>query len=607
MAIASLFFAASSCSDDLDEEATIQNSNSENTAYLAVSISSPTGGTRAEADEPDANFELGTEDEHAISRADFYFYYADGSFAAHSVLFNTSDKTEIGGTANETVGNIEFESSTVVTVTDLSKGYPTKMVTILNQPKDFEAPETLSGMLSEITGTGNLSADEISQTYISNSSGKFIMTTSSHGTNDEYYISTLTNDDFRPSKADAEARGKEYPVIVYVERLAAKVKVEADKSLETITVDGNTAYKIGTEDWTIKGQETESEPLYAEFLGWGVNGQPAHSYLMKHINTAWTNTDLGFVWNASKYYRSYWAESYNYGDDADSTYDYLDHYITQYKNSYTRAVEELTGTDEASATTTSANKHLLYLSYNELANGMDAAGYCPENTNTSDVLSAVSNYQGAVSCVLIKARLVGADGQGKDVVYYGKQLYTVDQYKTMVLNAMGFSVVRQSNNAPMSASDLILTDADYKNGRVVVAVDPDKSDDATWVSSSDASKTYTLAELNEDLEEFNEEAHAIYYNGGDMYYSIPIEHMRGEAPTKDSIANNNNVKILEGQFGVVRNHIYALTINSIANLGHGVKDPDEPIVPPLEKDQDFYVGVKINILSWHIVSQGVVL
>ena len=86
------------------------------------------------------------------------------------------------------------------------------------------------------------------------------------------------------------------------------------------------------------------------------------------------------------------------------------------------------------------------------------------------------------------------------------------------------------------------------------------------------------------------------YEEGLMYYAIPIEHF-GKA--KDGATPP---QLLDGNYGVVRNNLYKVEINKINTLGHGIDDPDEPIVPG-DRKKPLYIAAKINILSWQIVSQ----
>ncbi len=84
------------------------------------------------------------------------------------------------------------------------------------------------------------------------------------------------------------------------------------------------------------------------------------------------------------------------------------------------------------------------------------------------------------------------------------------------------------------------------------------------------------------------------YRMGRMYYAIPIEHY-GKAT--DSSANP-----LEGNYGVVRNNFYKVSIGTFKSLGHGIDDVNEPIVPG-DRKKPYYLAAKINILSWQVATQ----
>lgn len=115
------------------------------------------------------------------------------------------------------------------------------------------------------------------------------------------------------------------------------------------------------------------------------------------------------------------------------------------------------------------------------------------------------------------------------------------------------------------------------------------------------------------------------YSGGLAFFSVPIRHLgfdvdveadkplltgtmktegEGESATttldtsKPVTYKWSNMRI--GDLGVVRNHVYTLTVTEISGLGSGLRDPEQPIVPPVDVISS-YVAMRLNILSWNVV------
>ena len=116
---------------------------------------------------------------------------------------------------------------------------------------------------------------------------------------------------------------------------------------------------------------------------------------------------------------------------------------------------------------------------------------------------------------------------------------------------------------------------------------------------------------------------ASMFKGGLAFFSIPIRHLGyglnvdPNAPLTDVVTDaaagtnsaNANVynweNMRRGDFGVVRNHVYTLNVNKITGLGTGLRDEDQPIVPPMDPD-NYYIAARLNILAWRVVpAQGV--
>lgn len=88
------------------------------------------------------------------------------------------------------------------------------------------------------------------------------------------------------------------------------------------------------------------------------------------------------------------------------------------------------------------------------------------------------------------------------------------------------------------------------------------------------------------------------FQTGKAYFNVPLRHIWGTSNKFDS------QKVQLGDYGVVRNHVYDLTINKIEGLGTGIGDIEQPIVPPTGNDQ-YYISAKLRILQWRVVKQSV--
>lgn len=99
--------------------------------------------------------------------------------------------------------------------------------------------------------------------------------------------------------------------------------------------------------------------------------------------------------------------------------------------------------------------------------------------------------------------------------------------------------------------------------------------------------------------------------GGRTYYYTTLRHLwfptssfdtsENTAANEASLPGANNI----GAWGVVRNHLYKVTLNSIAGWGTPVYDPDKVIIPVTPLDDQSYLAAQINVLQWRVVSQTV--
>lgn len=591
------------CSND-DSDVTGNQVFSGDEAYMVVRLADggTTKGYFGNTATKDSVYQYGTAKEYGVNTAHFYFYDADGVFVAEASAWN-------GGSANTATPDesIEFFGKSVVVLKGLkNKNFPKTMVTVVNKATDFTPATTLAELEKQMSTVSN---DPI-VTEASSSTFFTMSTTSYDGSQTKYFVTDVTESNFslEPIASD-QIDNISNAVTVYVERLAAKVTVNTDLESDK-TVEGATLYPVKV---TVAGNENDeddndnigAETLYVQFLGWDLNATAKKSYIVKNIDESWTNTTTtlgsGWAWNDATNYRSYWGKSFNYGDVTSSLYPSASTgYVATDAAGYALNYVNLAGT-----------------TLNAVGSGYD---YCAENTNTSAVLStakADGNLLSYVTHVLLKAKVCDENGNALDLVRYNGILYKKDAFMAYVinncnangeLNAWVKSTDETTGNDKYTQIDAsyISLKADGAGGVYVVLTNEAK--EATLYYDTDAkdengNPVYAELENTDELETALAAFTGNAYNGGEMYYEIPIEHFNNEDVTGEEEAENT---ILEAKYGIVRNHHYVITIDKLETLGKGIFDPNEIIVPD-DDEELYYVGTKINILSWKLVNQNVQL
>ena len=578
--LAGLALAAAAACNKTPEETPVLNGGD---AYLSVKIGYANPSTRGTSATPE--FYYGTANENKISgNADFFFYTDGGAYFTHA---SQTIDGKANGVDSETADNIEWVGDGVVVLKGLtSTATPKYMAVVLNGSSDLI--NNLKG--KSITEAQAYITDEYASSTTAGSSvlDKFTMTSTSFDNSDVnsgYYCATLTAAMFKETEAEAAATTNTDVAVAYVERLAVKASlaISAAKS----TVNSTEVYALGTDtevyDGTSSASYTNPE-LYVKINGWGLNSTTKDSYTYKNIDASWTSdaASLGFTWNVPANFRSYWGKSTNYGLTATSTP------AAYYPNMYA---------NDASSKNYDASKNTLsYISYNDCSATVSENAYCRENTNTKDVLGN-NNFSSAVTSVLLTAQVVDKNAAPVDLVIFEHKYYTKDGYFTFILNRKADDVPYVLDAAAATTA-YVKADASYleivNDGDAYIHVQfkdgtyfSDNAGTATDVATVNAkwAKDATLAE---------------FYNEGRMYYNIPIEHLRNSGTYAKSNYN-------EADYGVVRNHWYNLDVTAIANIGHPVAVPDEPIVPSDQDTKKYFVAAKINILSWKVVKQSVEL
>lgn len=135
--------------------------------------------------------------------------------------------------------------------------------------------------------------------------------------------------------------------------------------------------------------------------------------------------------------------------------------------------------------------------------------------------------------------------------------------------------------------------------------------------------------------EYNNPVLVSYYQNGEMYYNIKIQHF-GEFETpwggSDVVANGSGVNVNEiyfntlwdqtptdenifagkqkflGRYGVVRDNWYKLEINGVTKIGSATPEDPSKINPDTPDDEiENYISVHVHIVPWVLRSQSVIL
>ena len=605
----SLLFAAAalmaSCSSDEPKGGNnLPDDVSGMDAYLRINIQSADMGKATPSDTEGAengDYVFGSADEHNISNAKFYFYTADKVFMQEGTLANFN-----GNAGDPAKPNVEYFGQKVLVLKGLTQNTtPTYMLTVLNAPSDFNPGATLDETRLKIMNIKN--------------GEDFIMSTSSYLSDAdgfEYGANKLTTSDFLVQDAgtvtpddvfDGDNNDK-HVVEVYVERLAAKVSVNynglnvnEDGYVEiTVPVAGNP---------NELNQGATLSTVYVKLSNWGLNATAKESYLTKNI-AGLTNPSGSWDWNKAADFRSFWGKSVLWGEDL---------------------------------TTENAN----FITYAQAKGEWGQNAYCPENTNeVSKIAGTGANAHLTINRnlthVIFTAGVYEKDAAGEyqplDMVRYNGSLFKTTWFKDFVLNYLNvngklnyYKVSKETTGEDgtvtgreykqLDATDLMIDFAltegsDKGTGMVQVVTKLTTEAPKYYVKGTNpatGAETYTatdwtdnaISDLNTALASFDntqgKTAVANAYKGGAMYYAVPIEHLLKREKTTDAI--------VEGNYGVVRNHWYMVNVDKILRLGTGVFNPDEggeQILPPDKpEDPTYYLGARINILSWKIVSQNV--
>lgn len=510
-------------------------------AFLSVSLKAAgtIGASRADA----GSFEYGTSDENEVKSVDFHFFKANGD--KYSVVSTGSNVIEWN--ANEKpVESVEKVSDVVLVIKKHESELPAKVVAVVNA-----------------STTGNYTnLNALATTLVQNSPKTdkgFVMSNSVYADGNEVINATdiLPENIFAAEDADLNVEPGQAipadkvtslsvnPIDIYVERVAAKVRVQG---AEGVALDKMPVYDA---EGKTQMEDAAGNAVYAKILGWDVTNTVTGANTLKTINPAWNN--LGFTpWNNAELFRSYWAET-----------------PTSLVPKHTHKFNTLTDSNPK---------------------------YYFENTKKWAKENSVTSGSGnQAPQLLVAAQLINEQDKAIQLAKWYNVLYTIDGLQTAMVNQIAsklFVPEEGKNNEYRSITPADVTfeqraanTADNRYEVIMVA-----KSGVTYYSPEGAAATpatsLTADAVNKIIGSVDP---AQMWTEGKTYYYTEIKHF-GKA------------------IGMVRNHVYDITLTKIMGFGTPVYNPDHIITPERPDEQEAAnLAAQINILSWHVVSNEVTL
>lgn len=609
------------CSKEESEDAGGNNGETD-MHYLAVSIATtPNAGGRAgegtdtgSSNNPyvqnGGSYEDGLEAESKVNKVRFYFFRQTGVAVNVTGNVNYID-VDYPGTSGPNTGETVSDELNAVLIVNTAKGdrLPSQMLALINPPVSSLPEGSLDREFFK-----NRVYDYTEYTTIGPEDKRangFVMTNSVYF-NSQNKLEDITEiDPSHYAKSEAEAKTDEKVLKIYVERCVAKVRLNIDNTLRPSSVkeaedndnllvsgaDGKThsltrlMYKETVDGadvekpLTIRRTRTETQTdaegntvtvsipynmsVYAELQGWNVTADRPQSYLIKHLDDTWKTTapsGMTEAWNIPTLHRCFWAAYCAHADGGNLFHDFAD----SHKQSF-----------EKNNNFTYCNENA-QLKNNVMATKVIIPAVLCDSTATPLMLCefAGQRFVDDASLTNMKNTVLSMMKVGQN------EFWTEDKNQSTAENKV-YREMGPDDIEFKTYYDVI--SPDKENRYYTKAVLTEEAGKLTWLKRDPSRETleWTGDDLNKVMENFS---HLRIWNEGKAYYYIDIPHLGSSGDT---------------QYGVVRNHVYDITVKGIYGLGTPVYNPDQKIIPETVNPDEVYIAAQVNILSWRLVQREV--
>jgi len=534
-----------------DEDAVPGGEQNSNLGYVAVNI--------VQVKDTRAEFQNGTEDE-SIAKEGLFFIYDEGTKQG------TTQRVAFAGSTEQTEGSNIERIYDAVLVIDGKESQPQNMsmLCVLNAPAELDGITDYDTFEKEIGEYGACAA------------GQFIMSNSVYRSSNGTKIlgDALLNHVFESAPA-AYAN----PIDIYVERIVAKVQANTKAG-------GMTNDKGATP--AVNGVEKK---LTIKLIGAEVANIAEKAYLFKDIAN-FRNDMSQWNWNDEPNRRTYWETVPAIGSG--------DNQLTFGNKSYNEIKDEAKGGIVFDGN--SLKKPLLE--------------YVQPNTSGSQktavlVTAQLMDGDQPANLAYIRGGYTTKEGAMNVIAKHVATASTLDYWKKVAVTGGGTEYEQLSaddfiwkNNQDFQDAHEAEVDGLYRY-EVVAQLKPNT--DGSYMT------LYTEAgvEIEDGAKKLNdyfksEEAKTyrarVFYDGMCYYFEyIDQTPVANERPV--TVGQKFDAHTYDG---VIRNHIYDLSLDDISGIGTPIFDPDDVIIPEIpNEEKSYYLAARINVLAWKIVSQGV--
>lgn len=572
-----LMLTVASCSSEDVAGGDAQNGKGA-TSYLAVNIENVGSAPASRSyQQGDGTYEDGVGAESKINNVRFYFFNGDGT--PYLLVNKNSEKQPVNflDQTVETDGNdhdhtAETKTKAVLVLNGETKAVPASVIAVIN-------PEVLDNTTLQ-SGTMTLSELRTSATgskFYDKTNG-FVMSNSVYESAGQDVCSTPVANSVFATSEDAMKN----PVDIYVERVNAKVNAKIDADYQrtgetekawTKNADGKYQIEVGSIDVTTYADNTNAAPtkntypVYAVVQGWQLADADGKAEVCKQIKTSWYAGELGISpWTTSDYHRCFWSKSVPFTSGAQGG---ANHPVNP---KFTDITQSLSGEFSAEPVYTLPNTPDQVVtnpttSLNTLTKLIVAAKLVYKDKN--------GNYNPAQVCQYRGLTYLGEDAVKKQIVggfakYFKK---TATGYQSIEASDITFKTVPGSS--------------EVKDYEVVATL----ASNVGELYVKDGETTYKTVSKDDVNAALAKEEAQVRSTEGATYYYTPIKHL-GDAGKL-------------GEYGIVRNHSYQVTIQNIKGFGTPVYDPKKEIDPMIPSDENTYLAASIKVLSWRVVSSKV--